>query len=173
MKWVEREKTLRVGITGHQRLAASASWHWVQTQMESLLSRLPGPVHGFTSLALGADQLFAETVLKRGGSFTAIIPFAGYEDRFTDGEEWDAYHRLLAQAAAVEVLKAAVSNREAYLRAGQQVVLRSECLIAVWDGKPAAGLGGTADVVGYARQNGKQVYHINPTSRKVCELSID
>ena len=27
-------------------------------------------------------------------------------------------------------------------------------LVAVWDGQPARGLGGTADVVAYARQRG-------------------
>jgi hypothetical protein len=31
---------------------------------------------------------------------------------------------------------------------------RSSVLVAVWDGQPARGLGGTADVVAYARQRG-------------------
>jgi hypothetical protein len=32
------------------------------------------------------------------------------------------------------------------------VVDRSERVVAVWDGKPASGVGGTADVVSYAHQ---------------------
>ena len=162
---------MRVGITGHQRLAGPGDWQWVQTELETLLSRLPGPIHGFTSLAIGADQIFAEAVVKRGGSFTALIPFAGYEDKFSEGDDRNEYHRLLAQAAELEVLKAAASNREAYLKAGQQVVLRSECLIAVWNGQPAVGLGGTADVVSYARRIGKQVLHLDPIRRTVSEIS--
>jgi hypothetical protein len=34
---------------------------------------------------------------------------------------------------------------------------RAEVLIAVWDGLPARGLGGTADVVAYAKQCGRPV----------------
>lgn len=119
---------------------------------------------------MGADQRFVETVLRRGGSFTAIIPFAGYELKFAEGQDREAYERFLAQAADVEVLKAAASNREAYLKAGKQVVNRSEMLIAVWDGKPAAGLGGTADVVAYARQCGRLVHHIDPVARVIKEI---
>ena len=163
---------MRVGITGHQRLAGPGDWQWVQTELETLLSRLPGPIQGFTSLAIGADQIFAEAVAECGGSFTALIPFAGYEEKFAEGGDRNAYYRLLAQAADVEVLKASASNREAYLKAGQQVVLRSECLIAVWNGQPAAGLGGTADVVNYARQIGKQVFHLDPVNRSVSEMDL-
>ena len=50
------------------------------------------------------------------------------------------------------------------------MVDHSELLIAVWDGKPAAGLGGTGDVVSYARQSGKHVYQIDPVSRSVAEV---
>ena len=108
--------------------------------------------------------------MKHGGSFTAIIPFAGYELKFAEGQDREEYQRLLTQAADVEVLQSPASNREAYLKAGKQVVNRSEILLAVWDGRPAAGLGGTADVVSYARQCGRQVIHIDPVERAVKEL---
>ncbi len=142
----------------------------MQAELDELLSQTPAPFIGFTSLAVGADQLFAEAVLRHGGSFTAIIAFAGYELKFAEGQDREAYERLLAQAAEVEVLKTSASNREAYFKAGKQVVNRSELLIAVWDGKPAAGLGGTADVVNYARQRGKRIRHLDPVNRIVEEI---
>jgi hypothetical protein len=37
------------------------------------------------------------------------------------------------------------------MRAGEKVVDLSDTLLAVWDGLPAKGYGGTADVVTYAR----------------------
>ncbi len=141
--------------------------------MENILSSLPGDLMGFTSLALGADQLFAEIVIERGGLLTVIVPFADYETKFAEGADRNGYNRLLAQANTVEVLPAAGSNREAYFKAGKQVVHRSELLIAVWGGKPAAGLGGTADVVGYARQCGKPMVHIDPINRTVNESNYD
>ena len=159
----------RIGITGHQRLSSPADWQWVEEAIESVLSSLPRDLTGFTSLAIGADQLFAELILRRGGFLTVIVPFAEYETKFAEGPDRDGYNKLLVQANTVEVLKAAGSNREAYFKAGKQVVNRSELLIAVWDGKPAAGLGGTADVVVYARQCGTPILHIDPMSRVVSK----
>ena len=161
---------MRFGITGHQRLAHPDDWPWVQRQFDLFLTQIPAPLFGFTSLAVGADQLFAEAMLRHGGSFIAIIPLFGYGLKFAEGQDRDAYQRLLAQAAEVEVLQSLASNREAYLKAGRQVVNRSEILLAVWDGKPAAGLGGTADVVAYARQCGKRVRHFEPVERMVEEI---
>lgn len=161
---------MRLGVTGHQRLAYPADWLWVQTELENCLSKMPVPLVGFTSLAIGADQLFAETVLKHGGSLTVIIPFLGYELKFADGQAQETYQRLLARATEVEVLKGPASNREAYFRAGKQILHRSELLIAVWDGRPAAGLGGTGDVVQYARQSGTRIHLIDPAGRTTKEL---
>ena len=163
---------MRVGITGHQRLSSDADWEWVEQQINDSLSSLSGSLIGFTSLALGGDQLFAEIVLKRGGSFVVIVPFANYESKFDEGAGRETYKRLLAQASIVEVLKGA-TNREAYFKAGKQVVNRSELVIAVWDGKPAAGLGGTADAVDYARQCGTPIVHLNPVSRTVSKINYD
>jgi hypothetical protein len=42
------------------------------------------------------------------------------------------------------------------------VVEASELLVAVWDGEPARGLGGTADVVAYAREGAIPVEVIWP-----------
>lgn len=162
---------MRLGITGHQRLTCPEDWLWVQDKVDELLQQITDPLVGFTSLAIGTDQIFAEAILKHGGSFTAVVPFAGYELKFAEGHDQQAYERLLAQAISVEVLAASASNREAYFKAGKQVVHRCELLIAVWDGRPAAGLGGTADVVAYAQQYGRQIRHINPINRVVKEIS--
>ena len=46
--------------------------------------------------------------------------------------------------------------------AGKVVVDRSSVVLAVWDGQPSRGLGGTADVVAYARQRGVTVTVVWP-----------
>lgn len=69
----------------------------------------------------------------------------------------------------IEVLPRKTSDEESYLAAGQKVVELSNVMIAVWNGKPAAGLGGTADIVDYARQKNKQICHINPLTRTVTK----
>jgi hypothetical protein len=158
---------MRVGITGHQRLTDADGWAWVTEQIDAALSELLPPLIGLTSLAAGADQIFAEAILRHGGIIHAIIPFIGYEDKFPEGRERKEYEPLLKLASHVEVLKKSGTGREAYFQAGKQVVHRAELLIAVWDGLPSKGSGGTADAVEYARSCGKPVLHINPVSHDV------
>jgi hypothetical protein len=46
---------------------------------------------------------------------------------------------------------------------------KSDMLIAIWDGKPAAGLGGTADAVGYALERRIKILQLNPVTHKLIE----
>jgi len=55
------------------------------------------------------------------------------------------------------------------MEAGESIVNEADVLVAVWDGKPAAGLGGTADVVTYARNLGKPLIWINSITGKITE----
>jgi hypothetical protein len=161
---------MRIGITGHQRLKDPARWNWVNREFDRLLSALPPPLLGITSLAVGADQLFASAVLRCGGSLEVVIPFAGYERTFPVGRERRAYTQLLKHALRKEVLEKDGSDEEAYLAAGKRLVERCELLIAVWDGLPATGLGGTGDVVNYALQQRKKTIHLNPVTQEVKDL---
>lgn len=160
---------MRIGITGHQRLKEPSSWQWVSSELDNLLNHLASPLIGITSLAIGADQLFANAVLQHGGSLEAIIPFAGYENTFSEGHNKQEYTRLLNSASKVEILEKHGSNEEAYLEAGKRMIDLSDILVAVWDGKPAAGLGGTGDAVNYALQKQRKVIHLNPITHKVVE----
>ncbi|MFL6213398.1 MAG: hypothetical protein ACJ74J_05825 [Blastocatellia bacterium] len=161
---------MRVGITGHQRLEEPTDWRWVGQEFDHLLSRLLPPLIGVTSLAIGADQFFAEAVLQQGGSLEAVIPFAGYESTFSEGLDRREYNRLLRLVCKSEVLERQGSDEDAYFAAGKRVVDLSELVLAVWNGKPAAGLGGTADVVRYAIQQRKRIIHLDPIKQKVSEF---
>lgn len=161
---------MRVGITGHQRLAAPARWDWVKQELDRFLASVDRPLIGVSSIAIGADQLFADAVLQHGGALEVVIPFVGYESVFSEGHDRQEYFRLLESASKQEVLEKHGSDEEAYLAAGQRVVDRSELLVAVWDGRPAGGIGGTGDVVNYAMQQGKRIIHLNPNTQEVSEL---
>jgi len=146
---------MRVGITGHQRLHEPTKWDEVRYEIDEILARFKGSLVGITCLAIGADQVFADAVLARGGVIEAVIPFEGYEQKFEDGSPREAYRRLLSRAVLVEVLSGQGSAEESYLEAGKRVVDRSEVMLVVWDGQPAAGVGGTADVVQYSKNTSK------------------
>ncbi len=53
-----------------------------------------------------------------------------------------------------------VVRDEAYARAGEDVLDRCDVLLAVWDGQPAQGRGGTGEVVRRAREMGKPLLDV-------------
>lgn len=150
----------RIGITGHQRLTGTDPWTWVANVIDLELGKLAPPLVGITSLAIGADQLFARLVLERRGKLHVVLPFADIERSFSLADV-PAYHELVAQST-VEVLDTHGTDEDAYLAAGFRVVDLSDILLAVWDGKRAQGKGGTADVVSYATSRRVPLIHINP-----------
>lgn len=136
----------------------------------SVLLASQAPLVGISSLAIGADQVFAELLLRQGGDLWAVLPFEGYEETFSPGKDREIYFGLLMHSARIETLPRLPRKEESYLLAGYRVVDLSDRLIAVWNGKKAAGLGGTGDVVDYARVSGKEILHIDPVTRQILEI---
>lgn len=144
-----------VGVTGHQSMPPEAV-EFAERQLEQFLAAQPGPLVGLSCLAAGSDQLFARAVLNAGGSLIGVIPSKGYESTF-DGAARATYVELLGRCTEVIALEYDHPAEEAFMAGGEEVARRCDVLVAVWDGCPAAGLGGTADAVAFARSLGKQV----------------
>lgn len=159
---------MRAGITGHQRLPDEGAWEWVGARIDDFLESATA-ITGVTSLAIGADQLFAERVTAGGGTLHVIVPHDRYEDTFKNEHDRSRYESLLAKASRVEILSTPGSPEEAYLQAGHRVADLSDVVLAVWNGEAAAGKGGTADMVDYAAGRGVPVIHINPITRVVSQ----
>jgi hypothetical protein len=102
-------------------------------------------------------------MIDKGASIDAVIPFEGYERTFTTARALNEYFALLAHAARVTFLPRVGDDEECFLNAGKTVVRRSDVLIAIWNGRPARGLGGTADIVRFAKHKQRlQIKWINP-----------
>lgn len=152
-----------VGVTGHQNLPPQT--------VALLKGCLPGILDNLSaremvvSLAKGADQVCAAIANELGISLRVIIPSESYESTF-DEEGLATYSRLLSVATSVVTLDYDTPSEGAFLAAGRRVVDESDVLIAVWDGKPAAGRGGTGDVVIYGSTKGKRVLVLWPDGVK-------
>ncbi len=114
-------------------------------------------LYGVSNLAEGADQLFAAHVLGAGGSLEAILPCEDYASSLATDDGRACFEQLRRAAGTVRTLPFPKPSEQAFLAAGQALVERCDHLFAVWDGRPARGLGGTADVVAYARARGRPV----------------
>lgn len=149
-----------IGVTGHQVVPDDAL-PYVVDGVRKTIGECDPPLRVVTSLAAGADQLVAREVLRSGGRLDAIVPAAVYEATFA-ADDLRSFEELVSCAESVTRLDFPEPSEQAYWKAGQMIVDRCDVLIAVWDGQPARGLGGTADVVRYARQEGKDVRVVWP-----------
>jgi hypothetical protein len=154
-----------IGFTGHQIIPIKAQ-DLIRDGIEKELFNYGSEIVGVSALAAGADQLFADIVLTYGGSLHVIIPCYGYERTFSREEDLQHYNDLLERADVVEILNHEKPSEDAYLDAGHRVVDLSNFLIAVWDGEPAKGMGGTADIVQYAKEHGVHVRIVWPSGFK-------
>jgi hypothetical protein len=152
-----------VGMTGHAGLPPSTA-ELVTTALRDMLRAYTPNLVGVTMLGPGADQLFARVVLELGGTLYVVQPTVAmqYRDSFEDDAAQAGYDELYGQASHVQVLEHTESTEQAHMDGGQAVVDRSSVLVAVWDGQPSRGLGGTGDVVAYARERGVPISVIWP-----------
>jgi hypothetical protein len=118
-------------------------------------------------LAQGADRLAAREALALGWHLHVPMPFPQneYAQDFASAEDRDEFHALLDQAAdwlALDGARGEETDRS-YEAVGRYVVRHCDLLIAIWDGRPAAGRGGTSDIVRYAAQTGVPVWWLHAT----------
>ena len=153
-----------VGFTGHRRLNnAEKVGATLRQLLSSLAAEVPGKLVGHSSIAIGGDTLFAEACVALEIPWIALLPVAKDDFRrdFTEAD-WTKAQVLLQRAARLESLPTAADRNLAYLECGLCSVEEADVMIAVWNGEPSAGTGGTADVVAHARALGKPLIVIHP-----------
>jgi hypothetical protein len=152
------ERTTRIGVTGHRDIPEPVL-ECVSTGIldEFKNQAAGGRVEAFSALAGGADQLFADLALRSGIPVTAVIPGTDYERHLGGQAVRGAFRRLLLACADRVDLPVERTREEAYAAAGRWIVDHTDRLVAVWDGEPARGPGGTGDIVAYARRVGVPV----------------
>ena len=144
---------MRIGITGHTNLTPATSV-LVREVLDVELAGYDAGLTGLSCLARGADQLFARAVLDAGGSLEVVLPAADYRARKVKPDNAADFEELLGKTAEVHTMPFAESNRDAYMAASEHVLSSADKMLAVWDGQPAGGHGGTGDVVHAARERG-------------------
>ncbi len=173
---------LTVGVTGHRLEAIPAAERaGLEARIAEALERIEAqalvlfqkekelfapdpPLFTLVSpLADGADQMAGAAALERGWWLQAILPFDRdtYQADFADDESRARFIQLLGDADCVLELPGDPQDRlEAYVMAGRGTVAHCDVLIAVWDGLPPRGRGGTGEIVELAIQRGTAIIRI-------------
>jgi hypothetical protein len=100
--------------------------------------------------------------LHLGGEIKVILPTADYRERKVKPDNRATFEALIERAVRVVVLPFETSNRAADMAASEALLGEVEHLVAVWDGEPSDGHGGTGDVVAAARALGLPVTVVWP-----------
>jgi hypothetical protein len=196
-----------VAVTGHRDISPTdpALISIVSRELTKLVRSQGGPpVVVLTGLAEGADRLAIEAARRAvGAQFWAVLPLpdALYVNDFTSPASLADYKSLKAQAQRVIEAPLMASRRQLsghgaprdhqYAWAGAYLAKRAQVLIAIWDGAPARGTGGTAQVVDWflanktprayriaqapriaaRREVARTLIHIDPETHKVRRLA--
>jgi hypothetical protein len=144
-----------IGVSGHRAIDEARVTAALKDALGRLRKALPesARLEFLASLAEGTDQLVLREVRAAGHRTHVVLPM-----------EWSALlEDLEGPAATAAELQQASSVRQApgrglrpacYADANTELVLASDALLAVWDGQPSRGVGGTAEVVAQARAFG-------------------
>ncbi|MBM4447152.1 MAG: hypothetical protein FJ023_07360 [Chloroflexi bacterium] len=150
-----------IGVTGHRELEKQpALTEAIRSVVQSIKQVVP-PMRStpvglcvLSPLAEGADRLVVREILKIPEStLEVVLPMEkdDYMQDFETSESKKEFERLLSQVRSIRTLTAKAERTEAYEQVGRYVVDQCDVLIALWNGKPATGQGGTAEMVKYAR----------------------
>jgi len=147
---------MRVGITGHRGLSPEVEQQVRHALTETVKAYDATDLVGVSCIADGPDSWFAQAVLDHGGRIEVVLPAEQYR---ADLPDWHhpTYDNLLARATKIHLTGLDTSGSHAHMAGSELLVGQVDELLAVWDGQPARGYGGTADVVIYARDRGVPV----------------
>ena len=156
-----------VGITGHMNLKARNSHQWVRKALFHWMASNDIDL-AITCLAPGTDQLFARNCIRQSIPYRVILPCQGYQELF-DLPDQIEMAKLMERAQALVQLDGPPSE-QAFWEASLMMVDQLDILLAVWDGLPARGLGGTAQVVSDALEKMKHVIHFDIQTQQITNL---
>jgi hypothetical protein len=164
-----------IGITGHRDLDNLEQISpGVEDAIRKILDSFPeDDLTIISPLAEGADRLVVWRAMENN-DVHLIVPLPLEIDEYM--QDFDSLYSkaefvtLLEQAAQVIELPAEKTRQASYQAAGLYVLEHSDVLIAVWDGAPAKGVGGTAEIVAEARKREMPLAWIQVT-RKTTKSS--
>lgn len=172
---VRLPEVLAIGFTGHRKVPYEAkSRQLIRDFLARQKESHQGIVYGISSAASGGDQLFAESCLELNIPLRVLLPRPAEQFRSDfDDTSWQRTVRIMENAISVEVTGRHETQTEQYYDCGIQTVAESQLLVALWNGQPARGAGGTQEMVSFARKTHHPVAWIHSETGELQWLNKD
>jgi hypothetical protein len=191
-----------IGFSGHRRLdhpgLVRDALHDALRSTQERVAAGGGKLHLFVSAAYGADLLCIEVAESLGIPVHLVLPKPviceengevsyreGFAADFTDAEgrpmreEWQRAHDFIRKAQSGEdgwtcrIVNGTQVDPECYYDTGVQIMEASDLFLCVWDGMPARGLGGTAELVEQANKLSLPIQRILPGTGAIELIRYD
>lgn len=181
-----------VGFTGHRLNLVNPEL--ISRQIHAALDRIAthtnAPLAAVSSLAIGADTLFVTAVQQRKIPWSLFLPFPAdifltHKEDFPNASDKATFEHL-AKCAVHTYTDPGFDREQAtkttyekgFLECGLHTVEECDVLIAVWNGLDPRGLGGTSQIVSYARELKKPIVWIHsvtgePNAENFAQLRVD
>lgn len=161
--------TVAIGFTGHRSLEdESKSRVRILEFLQDFKAKTNKTVYGVSSAAAGGDLLFAESCIQIGLPIRILLPEPKEQFREDfDEATWNRAESVMKRAISVEVIGSGQTKEERYYECGVETVQQSQLLLALWNGKPSHGLGGTEEIVTFAKEQERPVIWIHSVTGDV------
>ena len=154
-----------IGITGHRKIQNINIIEPVIIQvLNQIKESYPAQYQIISSLAEGSDCLLASLAIQiLHAKLTVSLPLPVHEYLFDFSNEDNKFEfsKLLDTSEKIIQPQLFKTRQDAYLAAGEYVVTHCDILVAIWDGRPAQGKGGTEQIVTLARHRNLPVVWIH------------
>ena len=157
-------------ITGHRDLTPPTT-RLVEKAIRRFLAPHAPEMVGVSCLAEGADQVFADVVLELGGLLEVIV-VARQHHLTLPPPHRASYERLLSRAGTIRRLPFSFPSPEIYAYANRELLEGADLMVAVWDGRPENGIGGTAEAVREARNRMIEVQVLWPSGAARTSVGV-
>lgn len=162
-----------IGFAGHRAVADPVALKAaIVAVLREFQAGIEGELSGRASAAAGADLLFLEACRELGLGYSVVLPFGEerFREDFDDPAEWARAKALMDSAANVEIAPGNEVAPEAYHLAAREILDVCDAMLFAWDGKPARGIGGTAESVAEARERALPLRVIDAASLQAGPL---
>jgi len=152
-----------IAITGHRDMIETENLREKVSLFFDRLIEQSQEIVLLSPLADGADRFVAEIFLqkqKEHGHLSLIVPMPFDKKRYMeDFDEASKKDFLEFLTKSDEIFEVEHQTKSGYLDVGRYVVDNAEILLALWDGTYNGKIGGTGEVVEYAKSNNHEVVH--------------
>lgn len=175
-KNIHYNKYYTVAVTGHRDLLEDEIEQYkreIKNYLTGLKSVVNKPILLVSPIADGADRLFIEVGSELGFQYEVIIPMPVhlYTKDFSESSlvEFNSLLIHAKQYGSIDIVDGKTENDiseygeardQQYFAVGKFLAENCDELVALWDGEYNQKVGGTADVVTYRKELGKDFYHV-------------